>query len=316
MFNDLQRQSVGLVGANGFIGSAILRALLYRGITPQALCGPIENPRSLPAGVQVVTCDLADRDCLESWVSGLDVLIHAAGPPSVQRSFERAEEYVRVHVEGTAALLRACRMAKVNRLVYISSAEVYGRPETNPVREAHRLQARSPYAAAKIGAEKMIEAHVESFGLRAVMLRPFSIYGPHSHSDSLLSRVVSTAKSGCVRVRDLRPVRDYCYVGDLATAALQACCVPVEKLQITNIGSGRGTSVAEFAQLVLRALGLNVPIVEDRLDLRPEQSEIFELVADITTAHDVLGWLPATSLLEGLRLTLAVEPGRIEPGES
>src|SRR5450759_608744 len=308
MFNDLQKESVGLVGANGFIGSAILRSLLQSGIAPQALCGPTENPRSLPGGVEFVTCDLADVERLKSWVSGLDVVIHAAGPPSVQRSFEIAEEYVRVHVEGTAALLRACRMAKVNRLVYISSAEVYGRPEANPVAETHRLQARSPYAAAKIGAEKMIEAHVESFGLRAVILRPFSIYGPHSYSDSLLSRVVSPAKSGCIRVRDLRPVRDYCYVGDLAAAVLRACCIGEERLRTINIGSGEGTSVADFAELVLRSLGLNIPIVEDRSDSRPGQSEIFELVADITTAHDVLGWRPETDLQEGLRLTLSVEP--------
>jgi nucleoside-diphosphate-sugar epimerase len=311
MFNDLQRQGVGLVGANGFIGSAILRALLHRGIAPRALCGPIESPRSLPVGVDFVTCDLADAERLKSWVSGLEVVIHAAGPPSVQRSFEMAEQYVRVHVEGTAALLRACRMAKVNQLVYISSAEVYGRPEANPVAETHRLQARSPYAAAKIGAEKIIEAHVESFGLEAVILRPFSIYGPHFHSDSLLSKVVSTANSGCIRLRDLRPVRDYCYVGDLAAAVLQACGIGEDKLRIINIGSGVGTSVADFAEVVLRTLGLNIPIVEDPFDSRPGQSEIFELVADITTAHDVLGWRPTTDLQEGLRLTLSVGPGKI-----
>jgi nucleoside-diphosphate-sugar epimerase len=310
MFNNLLNESVGLVGANGFIGSAILDALLHRGIAPHALRGPTDSPRPLPGDVEFVTCDLADVERLQSWVSGLDVVIHAAGPPSVQRSFEIAEQYVRVHVEGTAALLRACRMAKVNRLVYISSAEVYGRPEANPVAESHRLQARSPYAAVKIGAEKMIEAHVESFGLRAVILRPFSIYGPHSHSDSLLSRVVSTANSGCVRVRDLRPVRDYCYVGDLAVAVLRACCIAEERLQTINIGSGEGTSVANFAELVRRSLGLNVPIVEDGSDLRPGQSEIFELVADITTAHDVLGWRPETDLQEGLRLALSDGPGK------
>jgi nucleoside-diphosphate-sugar epimerase len=306
MLNDLQKQSVGLVGANGFIGSAILRSLLQSGIAPQALCGPAENTKSLPGGVEFVTCDLADVERLQSWVSGRDLVIHAAGPPSVQRSFEMAEEYVRVHVEGTAAMLRACRMAKVSRLVYISSAEVYGRPEANPVAETHRLQARSPYAAAKIGAEKMIEAYVESFGLRAVILRPFSIYGPHHHSDSILSRVVSTAKSGCIRVRDLRPVRDYCYVGDLAAAVLRACCIAEDRLRIINIGSGEGTSVADFAERVRRSLGLNIPIVEDGSDLRPGQSEIFELIADITTAHDVLGWRPETDLQEGLRLTLSV----------
>ncbi len=308
MFNDLLKQSVGLVGANGFIGSAILRALLHRGIAPQALCGPIEIPRSLPGGVEFVACDLADVERLKSWVSGLDVVIHAAGPPSVQHSFEMAEEYVRVHVQGTAALLRACRMAKVHQFVYISSAEVYGRPEANPVAETHRLQARSPYAAAKIGAEKMVEAHVESFGLQAVILRPFSIYGPHAYSDSLLSRVVSTAKSGCIRVRDLRPIRDYCYVNDLAAAVLRACCIEVGGLRIFNVGSGKGTSVADFAKLVAQAMCLDIPTAEDRTDSRPGQSEIFELIADITAAHDVLGWIPEIDLLKGLRLTLAAGP--------
>ena len=309
MFNNLEKQRVGLVGANGFIGSAILRSLLHSGIAPRALCGPFETPRPLPGGVEFFACDLADVDRLKSWGSGLDVVIHAAGPPSVQRSFEMAEEYVRVHVQGTAALLRACRMAEVHRFVYISSAEVYGRPEANPVAETHRLQARSPYAAAKIGAEKIVEAHVESFGLHAVILRPFSIYGPHAHSDSLLSRVVSTAKSGCIRVWDLRPIRDYCYVNDLATAVLRACCIEVRGLRVFNGGSGKGTSVADFAKLVAQAMGLDIPIAEDRTDSRPGQSEIFELIADITAARDVLGWIPETDLLKGLRLTLASEQG-------
>jgi nucleoside-diphosphate-sugar epimerase len=309
MFNDFEKQRVGLVGANGFIGSAILRSLLQSGIAPRALCGPIETSPPLPDGVEFFGCDLADVERLKSWVSSLNVVIHAAGPPSVQRSFEMAEEYVRVHVQGTAALLRACRMAKVRQFVYISSAEVYGRPEANPVAETHRLQARSPYAAAKIGAEKMVEAHVESFGLQAVILRLFSIYGPHAHSDSLLSRVVATMKSGCIRVRDLRPIRDYCYVNDLAAAVLRACCIKGEGLRVLNVGSGKGTSVADFAMLVAQAMGLDIPIVEDRTDSRPGNSEIFELVADIKAARDVLGWIPETDLLRGLRLTLSAEPG-------
>jgi nucleoside-diphosphate-sugar epimerase len=305
MFSELKKTRVGLVGGNGFIGSAILQAMLDQGISPRVLCGPSESHPSLPPGIDFVICELADVERLQTWVSGCEVVIDAAGPASVRRSFQMAEEYVRVHVEGTAAILRVCRMAKVNRIVYLSSAEVYGRPRSNPVAETHPLQARSPYAAAKIGAEKMIEAHVESFGLEAVILRPFSIYGPHFHPDSLLARIVSTAHTGCIRLQDLRPVRDYCYVGDLAQAVLQACCIRENKLQIINVGSGVGTSVAHFAELVSRTLGLNIPIVEDSGDSRPGQSEIFELIADITTAHEVLRWRPTTSLQEGLQRTLS-----------
>ena len=309
MFHDLQKQSIGLVGANGFIGSVLLRALLHAGIAPRILCGPTENLRPFPQGVEFLTCDLANADGLESWVSGIEVVIHAAGPPSVRSSFEMAQEYIHVHVGGTAALLRACQMADVKQIIYISSAEVYGRPQVNPVSETHRLQARSPYAAAKIGAEKMIEAYVESFGLRAVILRPFSIYGPGSSPDSLLARVISTANHGCVRVRDLRPIRDYCYVGDLAEAVLLACRIRDEGLRIINIGSGKGTSVGDLAKLVLQSMGHDIPVMEDQVDVRPAQSEIFELVADIATARSVLEWCPKTDLEEGLRSTLSAELG-------
>jgi nucleoside-diphosphate-sugar epimerase len=306
----LQKQSVGLVGANGFIGFAILKALLDQGVVPRALCGPIGNRESFPAGVQFVVCDLGDTERLQAWISGLDLVIHAAGPPSVQRSFEMPKEYVRVHVEGTAAVLHACRIAKVERLVYVSSAEVYGRPDINPVTEKQRLQARSPYAAAKIGAEKMIEAHVESYGLTATILRPFSIYGQNFHADSLLSRIVSTAKKGCVRLRDLRPIRDYCYVADLAAAVLQAAGLNGRCLRVINIGSGVGTSVLDFAELVLQELCMRVAVIEDRVDPRPGHSEILELIADITSAREILGWRPETSLQEGLRRTLSGNVGK------
>jgi len=220
MFNDLRNRRVGLIGANGFVGSAVLHALIRSGVTPLALCGPSVSPRPIPDGIKSLSCDLTDAEGLKTWISTLDVIIHAAGPPSVQRSFEMPEEYVRVHVQGTAAVLRACHESKVRRLVYISSAEVYGRPRVNPVPESHRLQARSPYAAAKIGAERMIEAYAESFGLEAVILRPFSIYGPNSTPESLLGTIIAMAHGGSVRLRDLRPVRDYCYVGDLAKAVV------------------------------------------------------------------------------------------------
>jgi nucleoside-diphosphate-sugar epimerase len=310
MIDDLRNQRIGLIGANGFIGSAILQALIRSGVTPVALCGPSAEPHPVPSGIDSLTCDLTDAERLKSWVSGLDLIIHAAGPPSVQHSFEIPEEYVRVHVQGTAAVVHACHAANVGRLVYISSAEVYGRPEANPVGESHRLQARSPYAAAKIGAEKMIEAYAESFGLKAVILRPFSIYGPNPTPESLLGTIIAMAHGGSVRLRDLRPVRDYCYVEDLAAAVLQASCLVAEKLQVFNIRTGKGTSVAHFAALVLRSMGTNLPILEERSYTCPSQSGIFELVADISMARNVIGWRPETDLEEGLRHALALRSNK------
>jgi nucleoside-diphosphate-sugar epimerase len=97
------------------------------------------------------------------------------------------------------------------------------------------------------------------------------------------------AHGGSVRLRDLRPIRDYCYVGDLAKAVLYPSCLVAEKLEVFNIGIGKVTNVGDFATCALRSMGTNLPVVEDRLCARPRRSEIFELVADVFMARNALG---------------------------
>jgi nucleoside-diphosphate-sugar epimerase len=297
MSSDSQNQRIGLAGANGFIGSAILRHFRDMGLRLRTLCGPGTPEANC---TDHLVCDLTDRDRLLRWVEGLEVVIHAAGLPSVRQSFEIPEEYVRVHVQGTTALLQACRISGVKKIVYLSSAEVYGRAATNPVAETHPLQPRSPYAAVKIAAEKMIEVYATSFGLSAIVLRPFSIYGPKPTSESLFGTILSMVKQGCIRVHDLRPVRDYCYVDDLAVAVWRACSLPNEGLKFFNIGTGKGTSVGDFTQCVLHALSLNLPVIEERSRSR-NQSDILDLVADATAAQSILRWIAKTELHDGLR---------------
>ncbi len=289
--------TLGLAGADGFIGAAILRHLRDMGVSPRTLCGP--GTRDADCG-DYPACDLTDTESLLRWVDGLEIVIHAAGPPSVRQSFAIPQEYVRVHVQGTTALLQACQIAQVQKIVYLSSAEVYGRAETNPVAETHRLQPRSPYAAAKIAAEKMLEAYAVSFGLGAIVLRPFSVYGPKPTSESLFGTILSMVKQGSIRLHDLSPVRDYCYVDDVAVAVSRACSLSNGGVKFFNIGTGRGTSVAEFTRCVLDALGLKLPVIEERGRAR-HRAEIPELVADASAAHSELGWTAQVDLYDGLR---------------
>jgi len=300
MSSDLQHRRIGLAGANGFIGSAILRHLHSIGFSPRTLCGP---GTALENYTEDLSCDLTDTARLLRWVDGLEVVIHAAGPPSVRQSFEMPEEYVRIHAQGTTALLQACRIAQVKKIVYLSSADVYGRARKQPVAETHSSEARSPYGAAKIAAEKMIEAYAASFGLNAIVLRAFSIYGPNPTSESLFGTILSMVKQGCVRLHDFRPVRDYCHVDDVAAAVSRACAFPNDGLKFFNIGTGKGTSVAEFAQYVLHVLGKNLPVIEERSRSR-NQSEIFDLVADTTAAQNALGWTAKINLQDGLRCAI------------
>jgi nucleoside-diphosphate-sugar epimerase len=301
----LDTKIVVVTGAGGFIGTAVVKAMLRHGASVRALMGPPgQTVSAAPEGVLTAFCDITDASVVRELVEGSDAVVHLAGPASVRESFEKATEYARVHVGGTATVLDACREAGIRRLVYISSAEVYGRPETELVNEHQRLEARSPYGAAKIGAEKLVEASTLNTGIEAAILRPFSIYGPGLSRRSVLGTILYQAKSDdCIRLQTLKPIRDYCYLDDLARAIVLACVSELYSRCVINIGTGIGTSIAELAQLVLKVRGLNLPIIECTNKERPATAEIFRLVADGRTARRVLGWSSRTPLALGIQRT-------------
>jgi nucleoside-diphosphate-sugar epimerase len=307
MENPLQGRCITVTGAGGFLGPAAVEVLARKGARVQAVIGPPhEAARTPPGAAYVAQVDICDSTAMGKLVAGADAVVHLAGPASVGASFQEPSKYVRVHGEGTAALLQACRAEGVRKLVYVSSAEVYGRPLRSPVAEDHPLSARSPYAAAKIGAEKLIESYVHGFDLRAVILRPFSIYGPAAAPESLIPTIIGMARRGLpVLLRDLRPVRDYCFVTDVAEAIADACSLESRELEIFNIGTMRGTSVERVAALILDALGMTCPVGEIGERDRPGTSEIHDLIADNRRAREILGWQPEIALEEGLRLTVA-----------
>jgi nucleoside-diphosphate-sugar epimerase len=301
---------VAVTGAGGFLGGAVLKELQRVGAKIRAVLGPPGLGDRVPQGVASISeMDICDLHNLESIFAGATVVIHLAGLASVADSFENATEHIRVHTLGTACVLQACRTAQVSKVVYISSAEVYGQPRSNPVAEDHPLEARSPYAAAKIGAEKLIESYVAAFSQRAVVLRPFSIYGPGVSVQSLVGRILRMAQSGeAVVLQDLKPVRDYIFVDDVARAVCRACLLDLAGFQVFNIGTMQGLSVAEIAERFVQVMGEAIPVLEQRNGKRPGRSEIYRLVADNRRGQAILGWEPRTSLEEGLRLTAAGLP--------
>ena len=306
MRNILQK-TVLVTGAGGFLGSCVVRVLSEHGASVRALLGPADiNAATLGNLATCVIADICDEATIIQHARDVDIVVHMAGPPSVAQSFGQAAEYVRVHAQGTASVLSAAHLAGVRQFIYISSAEVYGRPESNPVSESHLVQARSPYSAAKIGAEQLLQSWWHAFGLSTTVLRPFSIYGPGASPHSLLSSILRLALNSCpIALKDLSPVRDYCFVEDVADAVLKCCLVQRSGFEVLNIGTGTGTSVRALARHVLTALGCErLPILE-RGDQRPGATEIGELVADPSRAEAVIGWRAATSITAGIRKTVA-----------
>jgi len=283
----ISETEVLVTGAGGMIGSAVVAALHTTGVRVHAHVGPAGFAGApLPDGVARSWCDVLE---LGPSAAAAQAIVHLAGPPSVAGSFADPTAYVRDHVLGTAAVLTAAPSA---RLVYVSSAEVYGRPVRNPVAEAATTWPLSPYGAAKLGAEAL----VRSLRPDATILRPFSVYGPASPPTSLLGRLLGQAVAeDAVRLRDLTPVRDYVHVDDVARAICRS--LEVAAPGTFNVGSGLGTSVGTLARLVCSAAGRpDLPVLELGAD-RP--ADIHELIADPAHAADVLGWWPTMTLAEG-----------------
>jgi UDP-glucose 4-epimerase len=294
---------VSVTGAGGFLGSAVVRAFIEAGHDVRAHRGAPGDPAfALPADVYAIDADITDEAALATVVRGTDACVHLAGPASVAASFAAPQTFARAHVEGTANVLRAASQANVARFVYVSSAEVYGRPACDPVSERAPILPRSPYGAAKAGAEASVGAAVRSGAIEAaVILRPFSIYGPGQRANSLLGTILhQVSHDDAVVLDDLRPERDYCFVGDVADAFVAACVSRIPGVTIANVGSGAGISVGELARAAVAAGGRAMPIRE-RGATRPPAAEIHRLVADVELAERLLGWRPAVSLADGLQ---------------
>jgi len=312
---DALTRTVVVTGAGGFLGGAVLRALVAavpdRTRIRAIVSAPGQRYAPPPEGVVAAQCEIDDVDGLDALFDGASLVVHLAGPSSVAASFEHPAMFARAHAAGTAAVVEAATRRGVDAIVHVSSAEVYGQPRTDPVREDHPRAPRSPYGAAKACAEMILET-ARHFRGRVAVLRPFSVYGPGQPAGSLLSAILRQAldpDAAEVVLADLRPVRDYCFVDDVAEATLCAARAPGgDEPRVYNVASGVGVSVGSLVALAEAVAadrtGRRKAVREDPSRRRPGGADILHMVADASRAARELAWSPRTPLREGLRRTI------------
>ncbi len=283
-----------ITGAGGFIGRATVEAILSQGLVVREHMGP-------------ETFDIADAANQRDFFEGAQVVVHLAGPPSVAESVAHPVECVRAHVVGTAAVIEAMRTFNVARIVYVSSAEVYGDAGEADVREDALLSPRSPYGAAKAGAELLLRASAAAYGIRGYILRPFSIYGRNVSTSGVIHAIVEQVRSNDedIVLNDLAPIRDYCFVEDAATAIAVACTVETDTIRTLNVGTGVGTSVLDLARTIDQLMNGCAREIRQR-NGATRAGEIYRLVADVSAAGDVLGWRATYDLTTGLSRMLQI----------
>ncbi len=235
------------------------------------------------------------------------MIVNAAAESHVEKSIaEGASEFVATNVEGTRVLLDAIREEPVERFILISSSEVYGTAEREPMDEEHPLNPRSPYAATKAGADRLAYSYCATYGLPIVIVRPFNNYGPHQHPEKVIPRFVLQALAGepLTVHGDGTASRDWLYVDDDAEAIQAVIEADLDLVagQVINVATGVDVSVSEIADLVLELTGKPASLKE-HVEERPGQ--VHRHIGSTDKAERLLGWRARTSLEEGLRRTVA-----------
>jgi nucleoside-diphosphate-sugar epimerase len=281
------------------------------GIEVRALCrytsrrdpgNLIDIPDDVFDAIDVRYGDLLDSDHVRRLADGVDVIYHLGASISVPYSYVAPREVARTNFEGTLNVLEAARESESRRVVQLSSSEVYGTAQYAPIDEAHPLHAQSPYAASKVGADKLAETYHLSFGLPVVIARPFNTFGPRQSKRAVIPTIVSQAIAGdVVEIGALDTSRDFVFVADTVDALVRLAADDGPAGETFNVSTGADVSVATVIDLVGDLLGrqLEVKVRDDRL--RPPTSEVYRLIGTAEKLTAATGWQARTGIQEGLR---------------
>lgn len=302
-----------ITGADGFIGSHLVEALVARGDQVTALAqynsfnhwGWLEDVDCLKE-VQVVNGDIRDPHFCRQITREKDAVFHLAALIAIPYSYTAPDSYVDVNVRGTLNICQAARDNGVQHVLHTSTSEVYGTAQYVPINETHPLQPQSPYSASKIGADAMAMSFYNAFNLPVTIVRPFNTYGPRQSARAVIPTIISQVAAGKTKIAlgDLSPTRDFSFVKDTCRGFLQLadCADAIGKT--VNIGSNFEVSIGDTLDMIRRLMGSDVEIYSDPQRLRPKKSEVQRLWCDNTLIHGMTGYKPEYALEDGLRETV------------
>lgn len=310
-----QDKRVLITGAGGFIGSHLVDELLNRGADVTAFVhynarndwGMLEGRYTdATPRLTVIAGDVTDALFVKKAMVEKDIVFHLAALIGIPYSYVAPESYLNTNIRGTLNVMQACLDEGTRRIITTSTSEVYGTAQYTPIDEKHPLQGQSPYSASKIGADKIAESFFCSFGLPVTTIRPFNTFGPRQSTRAVIPTIITQAlTSNKIRLGSLSPVRDLTYVADTVAGFIRLAESRKTVGKTVNTGTGRGVTIGELAGIIIGNVNPGAKIVCEEKRVRPERSEVMQLLCDNRLAKDLAGWEPAYTLEEGLELTIA-----------
>lgn len=300
-----------VTGGAGFIGSHIVDTLVASGQTVRVVddlsTGYRENlEQHGPEIIEFIEADLAKPGVATQAVEGIDRVLHIAAIPSVPRSVKDPVTTHRANVDATLLLLEAARAAQIRRLVFASSSSVYGNSPTLPKHERMPPNPLSPYALQKLIGEQYLRVYHSLYGLDAVALRFFNVFGPRQDPSSPYSGVISLFTAALNEGRqptihgDGRQTRDFTYVSDVATGVIAASTADGVGGKVMNLAPGGRVSLNSLFAVLRDVIGADV----EPLYGPSREGDVRDSQADNTLAREFLGFDAEVTVEEGLRRTV------------
>ncbi len=312
----LTNGKVLVTGADGFIGSHLVEALVRRGSDVRAFVhynslnswGWLDSAADDVVGrFEVFAGDVRDPHGMREAMRGCSCVLHLAALIAIPYSYHSPDTYIDTNVKGTLNVVQAARELEVSRVVHTSTSEVYGTAQFVPITEAHPLHGQSPYSASKIGADQIALSFHRSFATPVTVLRPFNTYGPRQSARAVIPTIITQIAAGAdtIRLGSLHPTRDFSFVSDTVDGFIAAAEAEAAIGEVVNLGSGFEVSIGETARQIAHIMNAEIEIACDDERLRPEKSEVERLLADTSKADELLGWRPKFGGPDGFKRGLA-----------
>ncbi len=308
-------KQVLVTGADGFIGSHLAEALVRRGLKVRAFVlyssfntwGWLDRlPGDVRASLEVFAGDIRDPHGVRLAMKGCDTVLHLAALIAIPYSYHSPDTYVDTNIKGTLNVVQAARELGTEKIVHTSTSEVYGTARAVPISEEHPLQGQSPYSASKIGADHLALSFHAAFGTPVSVIRPFNTFGPRQSARAVIPSIIIQVLAGAAKLKlgALHPTRDFCYIEDTVAGFIAVAESPRSVGEVINTGSGHEISIGELARTIFRLMGRELPIEQDAQRLRPVNSEVERLLADVRKAAALVNWRPQYAGREGFEAGL------------
>lgn len=305
-----------VTGADGFIGSHLTEELVKKGYEVRAFAfynsfntwGWLDKlPKDIIKHVEVFTGDIRDPNGVRTAMLSVEEVFHLAALIAIPFSYHSPDSYVDTNIKGTLNVLQSARDLEIKKILVTSTSEVYGTATYVPIDEKHPYQGQSPYAATKIGADRLAESFYRSFQLPVSIVRPFNTFGPRQSARAVIPTIISQLLAGVeeIKLGSLIPTRDFNYVKDTVAGFISIAESEKTIGEEINIATQKEISIGALAKEIITQINPKARIVCDNQRLRPEKSEVNRLLGSNAKLCALTNWKQQYSFEEGIAETIA-----------